>query len=170
MESIPKKEVDKGCQNSYMVARFGKNHRFMTGKAKILIIEDEMPLALLMVSLLSRAGCEVEVATTAKKGILLAEEGNFDLITLDVDLPDANGFKICSRLKENPRLRDTPVVFVSGHSCLEDQQHGLELGAVDYIEKPFGSLDFVSRVLSHIKTRETQEKAMPRVFEFGNLR
>src|ERR1017187_6315150 len=129
----------------------------MSAKITILIIEDEMPLALLMVNLLSRAGCEVEVATTAKKGMLLADEGNFDLITLDVDLPDANGFEICSRLKENPRLRDTPVVFVSGRSCLEDQQHGLELGAVDYIEKPFSSLDFASRILSHIR----QAKEVP---------
>src|ERR1017187_4479966 len=142
----------------------------MSAKITILIIEDEMPLALLMVNLLSRAGCEVEVATTAKKGMLLAEEGNFDLITLDIDLPDANGFEICSRLKNNLRLRATPVVFVSGRSCLEDQQHGLELGAVDYIEKPFGSLDFASRILSHIKARETQEKAIPRVIKLGNLR
>jgi DNA-binding response OmpR family regulator len=140
----------------------------MSAKIKILIIEDEMPLALLMVNLLSRAGCEIEVATTAKKGMLLAEGGNFDLITLDVDLPDANGFKICILLKENPRLRDTPVVFVSGHSCLEDQQRGLELGAADYIEKPFDSLDFASRILFHIKTRETQVKAMPVTFELGN--
>ena len=126
----------------------------MTGKTKILVVEDDMPLALLMVSLLSRVECDVEVATTAKKGMLLAEEGNFDLITLDVDLPDGNGFKLCSRLKEHPRLYDTPVVFVSGRCCLEDQQHGLDVGAVDYITKPFGAMDFVPRLLSHIKTQK----------------
>ncbi len=123
----------------------------MMGKAKILIIEDEIPLALLMVSLLSRAGCEAEVASTAKKGMLLAENGNFDLIALDVDLPDGNGFKICCRLKEHSRLCDTPVVFVSGRSCLEDQQHGLDVGAADYITKPFDGFEFVPRLLSHIK-------------------
>jgi DNA-binding response OmpR family regulator len=123
----------------------------MSAKITILIIEDEMPLALLMVNLLSRAGCEVEVATTAKKGMLLVEEGNFDLITLDVDLPDTSGFEVCRELKQRHHSRQTPIVFVSGRSCLEDQQHGLELGAVDYIEKPFSSLDFASRILSHIR-------------------
>jgi DNA-binding response OmpR family regulator len=121
------------------------------GKPRILIVEDEMPLALLMVHLLSGAGCEVEIATTAKKGMQLAEEGNFDLITLDVELPDGNGFNLCSRLKENPRLRDTPIIFVSSCSCLEDQQHGLDLGAADYITKPFETFEFAPRLLSHIK-------------------
>ncbi len=133
----------------------------MTGKVKILIIEDEMPLALLMVNLLSRAECEVEVATTAKKGMLLAEEGNFDLITLDVDLPDANGFMICSRLKENPRLRETPVVFVSGRFCLEDQQHGLKVGAADYITKPFEVTDFIFRIVSHAKGQNVTDPSLP---------
>lgn len=121
------------------------------GKARILVVEDEMPIALLMVHLLSRAGCEVQIATTAKKGMQLAEEGDFDLITLDVDLPDGNGFKLCSRLKEHPRLCDTPHVFVSGRSCLEDQQHGLDVGAADYITKPFETFEFAPRLLSYIK-------------------
>jgi putative two-component system response regulator len=121
-----------------------------TGKARILIVEDDTPVAMMMVYLLNRAGCETEVAGTGKKAMQMAEAGNFDLITLDVDLPDGNGFKLCSRLKGHPRLRDTPVLIVSGRSCLEDQQHGLELGAVDYITKPFG-LEFAPRLLSHIK-------------------
>jgi putative two-component system response regulator len=118
-------------------------------KMKILIVENDTPVAMMMVYLLNRAGCETEVARTGKTAMQMAEAGNFDLITLDVDLPDSNGFKLCSRLKEHPRLRDTPVLFVSGRSCLEDQQHGLELGAVDYITKPFG-LEFAPRLLSHI--------------------
>src|ERR1019366_9781313 len=99
----------------------------MSAKITILIIEDEMPLALLMVNLLSRAGCEVEVARTAKKGMQLVEEGNFDLITLDVDLPDASGFDICSELKQRHHSRHTPIVFVSGRPCEEDVRRGLEL-------------------------------------------
>ena len=72
---------------------------------------------MLMVELL-HADCETEVATTGKRAMQMAEEGNFDLITLDVDLPDGNGFNLCSRLKEHPRLCDTPVVFVSGRALL----------------------------------------------------
>ena len=117
---------------------------------KILIVEDDTPVACMMVYLLTSAGCETEVATTGKKAKEMAETGNFDLITLDVDLPDGNGYKLCSRLKEHPRLHDTPVVFVSGRSCLEDQQHGLDVGAADYITKPFETFEFAPRLLSHV--------------------
>ena len=128
----------------------------MAEKIKLLIVEDDTPVALMIVFLLTRAGCETEVATTGKKAIQMAEAGDFDLITLDVDLPDGNGFNLCSRLKENSRLCDTPIVFVTGRSCLEDQQHGLDVGAADYITKPFAAMDFSSRILSHIKAAQTE--------------
>jgi two-component system catabolic regulation response regulator CreB len=123
----------------------------MIVKPKILIVEDQTAVAMTMVYLLTQAGCETEVAATGKKAMQKAEAGEFDLITLDVDLPDASGFKICSRLKENPHLHDTPVVFVSGHPHEECQQRAVELGAVDYIIKPFDALDFASRILSHVE-------------------
>ena len=125
----------------------------MAEKIKLLIVEDDTPVALMIVFLLTRAGCETEVATTGKKAMQLAEAGNFDLITLDVDLPDGNGFNLCSHLKQHPRLCDTPVVFVSARCLIEDQQHGLDLGAADYITKPFETLEFAPRLLSHIKTK-----------------
>ena len=128
--------------------------RNMSGMAKILIVEDDMPVAMMIAYLLTRAQCEVAFAHTAKKGMQLAEEGNFDLITLDVDLPDGNGFQLCSRLKEHLRLRDTPVVFVSARCLIEDQQHGLDVGAADYITKPFETFEFVPRLLSHIGQKE----------------
>lgn len=123
----------------------------MNRVAKILIVEDEMPVAMMIAYLLTRAQCEVAFAHTAKKGMELAEGGNFDLISLDVDLPDGNGFNVCSRLKEHPRLCDTPVVFVSARCCIEDQQHGLDVGAADYVTKPFETFAFAPRLLSHIK-------------------
>lgn len=126
----------------------------MTGKSKILIIEDETPVAMTMVYLLARAGCDAEVATTGRKALEMAHDGNFDLITLDVDLPDANGYEICRRLKENPFF-ETSIVFVSGRLLEQDIQRGLELGAVDYIAKPFG-IEIASRLLSHVKAKKSQ--------------
>ena len=117
-----------------------------------------MPVAMMMVYLLNRVGCETEVAGTGQKAMQMAETGNFDLITLDVDLPDGNGFEICSRLKQNTRLCDTPIVFVSGRPCEQDVRRGLESGAVDYITKPFDALDFAPRLLSHI--RQVKETAL----------
>jgi len=120
-------------------------------KIKILIVEDEAPVAVTMSFLLTRAGCETEIATTREQAIQMVRVGRFDLITLDVNMPGSNGFEICRELKQNPHLRHIPIVFVSGRSSLEDQQRGLDVGAADYITKPFGTFEFAPRILSHVR-------------------
>ena len=125
----------------------------MTEKTRILIVEDDEHVAMMMVDLLVLAGCEAEIAPTAERIMQLTEKGDFDLITLDVDLPDESGFEICSRLKKNTRLRAAPVIFVSGRPGEEDVRRGLGLGAVDYITKPFDARNFGSRILSHVTRR-----------------
>jgi DNA-binding response OmpR family regulator len=124
-----------------------------TPKVRILIVEDDMPLAMMMVHVLSRAGCDVQVASTGKNGLKLAQENRFDLITLDIDLPVTSGLEICLELKQRHLTRHTPVVFVTGRLAEQDVQRGLEAGAVDYITKPFG-VEFAPRLLSHIKQTE----------------
>ena len=80
-------------------------------KVKILIVEDQMPVAMMMTFLLARAGCETEVATTGANAMQKAQDGNFDLITLDADLPGGiSGFEVCRRLKENPIFPDADCV------------------------------------------------------------
>ena len=122
----------------------------MKPKAKILIVEDESSVAMTMRFLLGLAGCEAEIAATRARAIQMAQSGSFDLITLDINLRGANGYEVCQQLKKDPRLRNTPIVFVSGNCCVEDQQRGLDIGAVDYITKPFDSAEFAARILSHI--------------------
>lgn len=126
----------------------------MTAKPKILIVEDEFSVAMTMRFLLGLAGCEAEIASTRAKAIQMAEAGGFDLITLDVNLRGANGYEICRELRENSRLRQTPIVFVSGNCNLEDQQRGLDAGGVDYITKPFETFEFAPRLLSHISQQK----------------
>ena len=117
------------------------------------MVEGETPVAMMMVNVLTQAGCDVLVADTGEKGMELAQENKFDLIVLAVDLPDTNGFDICNELKQTHASRRTPIVLISGRPTEKDRQHGLELGAADYIEKPFGASDFVQRILSHIADR-----------------
>ena len=124
----------------------------MAEKPKILIVEDELSVAMTMRFLLGLAGCEAEIASTRAMAIQMAQAGGFDLITLDVNLRGANGYEICRQLKENSCLRETPIVYVSGNCNLEDQQRGLDAGGVDYITKPFETFEFAPRLLSHIKT------------------
>ena len=120
----------------------------MSDKKRILVVDDQMPVALMMVFLLTRAGCEAEAATNAEKALRLAQAEAFDLITLDLEMPDGSGFDLFGHLKRIPHLKETPVVFVSGNATFENQQHALDLGAADFIEKPFDTQDFTSRILS----------------------
>lgn len=85
----------------------------------------------------------------------MADNGRFDLITLDVDMPGMDGFEVCSRLKQVPQLQQTPVVFITASFGTEDMQRGREAGAADYIIKPFDLQKFVSRIHSHTKTGNT---------------
>lgn len=125
-------------------------------KARVLIIEDQPEVLEVMVAALTHAGCDVEGAADGNEGIRLAESGRFDLISTDVDLPGINGFEICSRLKQSPRLSHMTVIVVSGRSGEEDLQRGRELGAADYITKPFELAAFVPRLLSHVKFQAGQ--------------
>jgi DNA-binding response OmpR family regulator len=125
-----------------------------TPKIKILIVEDEMPVAMMMTFLLHRAGCEVKTATSAEQAVSLVQAAEFNLITLDIDLPGGSGFEIFARFKKLPCWRNTPVVFVSGNSTIENQQFALDLGAADFIEKPFEVSDFTSRILAHATPTE----------------
>ena len=122
-------------------------------KAKILVVEDEMPVAMMMAFLLHRAGCEVETATNAEQAARLVQAADFDLITLDIDLPGGSGFEIFARLKKLPRWQNPPVIFVSGRPYDEDRQRARELGAVDFIFKPFEVSDFTARILAHAAPR-----------------
>jgi len=133
----------------------------MSFKAKILIIEDDTPVAMMMVHALSCAGCDALVANTGEKGMELARENKFDLITLDVDLLDISGFEICSELKQRHLSCHTPIVFISVRLCEKDRQRAFDLGAVDYITKPFDAMDFVSRILSCVKPEQPRHKIPP---------
>jgi putative two-component system response regulator len=123
------------------------------GKTKILIVEDELQLMCLMVRVLTRIGCDVEAAFTGKKAMELATAQKFDLITLDISLPDADGFSLCSELKQRHISRNTPVIFISASQCEQDITEGMKRGAIDYISKPFDVTDFVYRIIFHAKAK-----------------
>ncbi len=123
----------------------------MSSKAKILVVDDQVAVTAMIRFLLARAGCETQGALDAEKALRLAQTQVFDLITLDLEMPGLNGFELFKRLKEIPHLTETPIVFVAGNASIENQQRGLDLGAADFIEKPFDAREFVSRLLSHVR-------------------
>jgi DNA-binding response OmpR family regulator len=128
----------------------------MRNKTKVLIVEDELPLAMLMVNVLTRVGCEVEAVCTGKKAMELATQKRFDLITIDIHLPDADGFQICTQLKERHISRKTPVIFISASPFEQNIVEAKKRGAVDYITKPFDTTDLVYRVIFYANARHNQ--------------
>ena len=124
-------------------------------KKKVLVVENEIPTAMMMVSLLTQTGFDAQVATKGRKGLEIAQEQKFDLIVLETVLPDLSGLKVCAELKQRHISYRTPVVFLSNQRGDESRERALEFGAVDFIEMPFDAEDFVSRILSHLEETAT---------------
>ena len=127
-------------------------------KARILVVEDDLPLALLMVHVLTRVGFDVEMATTGKKALEKAVVIKFDLITLNVVLPDTNGFELCSELKQRHISHKTPILFISASPCQQDIDEAKRRGAVDYLTKPFDTTELIYRVVSYAKANPIRKE------------
>ena len=104
-------------------------------RPSILIVEDSPPQALKVKLVLESNGCHVVWVDTGWAGLELAKNKKFDLIVLDVELPDIDGFTVCQKLKAEPDLAEVPVVMMTTRDHAEDVLNGLEMGAVDYIPK-----------------------------------
>ena len=104
----------------------------------ILLVEDTASQALRFKTNLENGGCRVHWADTGKSGLKAAAEDNYDLIVLDIELPDINGFQVCKHLKADPNLAHIPVVMLTTRDEARDAKIGLDYGAIDYIPKdPF---------------------------------
>ena len=100
----------------------------------ILIVEDDKELADLLTDFLRAEGYIVSSVDSGERAVRLFERSGARLVVLDINLPDVNGFAVCSRLRENA---DTPILIVSARTDKEDKLNGFDLGADDYIEKPY---------------------------------
>lgn len=101
----------------------------------VLIVEDSPLQALKVKMTLENSGCQVWWADTGHNGLTLARRRNFDLIVLDIELPDITGFEVCRRLKADLNLANIPVIMMTTRDEAHDVLNGLDLGAVDYIPK-----------------------------------
>jgi twitching motility two-component system response regulator PilG len=108
-------------------------------KKRILIVEDEESLLKLETILLTVKGYEVSGASTGTTALEKLSGETFDLILLDIMLPDIDGYEICRRIKEHPRHASTPVVMLTAKKSAEDQERGTTCGADAYLTKPFKS-------------------------------
>ncbi|SAL27746.1 sigma-54-dependent Fis family transcriptional regulator [Caballeronia humi] len=119
----------------------------------ILVVEDIPANLSILLDLLSANGFSVSVAEDGESALEEIEYATPDLILLDVMMPGLDGFATCARLKSNPATRDIPVIFMSALTDTVDKVKGLELGAVDYITKPFQHEEVLARVGTHLEIK-----------------
>lgn len=105
------------------------------GGAAILLVEDTPVQAMRFKTHLEENGCMVRWVENGRDGLQAAHESFYDLIILDIELPDINGFEVCRRLKEDPAVAEIPVIMLTTRDRAEDALIGLNTGAVDYIPK-----------------------------------
>lgn len=105
-------------------------------KKHILVVDDERNLSQMLCMLLQTRGYAVDIAATAKESLEKVLSSEFDLIILDLILPDLDGFEVCRRLKESKKTAHIPIIMVSAHSLYEDKVEALYLGADDFVAKP----------------------------------
>ncbi|MCF8539360.1 MAG: response regulator transcription factor [Candidatus Nanopelagicales bacterium] len=133
----------------------------------ILVVEDESAIADLIELYLSREGFSVTVVADGQAGLEQARSGNFDLLILDVGLPHVDGTEICRFLRAEDNW--TPIIFCTARDDEVDRVYGLELGADDYITKPFSPRELVARVKSIVR-RSKQHENSARIVDVGPVR
>jgi DNA-binding response OmpR family regulator len=116
---------------------------------KILVIEDEADMQFVLRDSLEGEGYGVEVTASGREGAAMAASGRFDLVLLDLMLPDLNGLEVCKAIRRrDPAI---PVVMLTAKGAEVDKVVGLEVGADDYVAKPFGMRELLARLKAHLR-------------------
>ena len=130
----------------------------------ILLIDDSKPIHPLVASLLADEPVTIHSAFDAKSGLILAASLRPDLILLDVEMPEVDGYETCRRLKADAATVNLPILFLTARATTEEKVRGLNLGAIDYVTKPFKLSELLSRVRAALRTshliRLLEEKAL----------
>ncbi len=142
--------------------------------AQTILIVDDLPDNLDILSSILTATYRVKAANNGKAAIKIAQKSAPDLILLDIMMPEMDGYEVCTQLKNDPRTRNIPVIFVTAMTETGNEEHGLSLGAVDYIIKPVIPSIVLARVKTHLhlydQNRALEERVRQRTAELKHSR
>ena len=131
----------------------------------ILIIDDDDDLSFVITDMLEGYGFKVTSAVTAEEAFDLLGERTYDLILLDINLPDSTGFEICKELR---KVSNVPVIFASARTSESDRISGFDIGGDDYLPKPYSMAELISRIKALLR-RAYGENSEERIVFFGNI-
>jgi diguanylate cyclase (GGDEF)-like protein len=137
--------------------------------SKILLIDDSRLISEFGKKILFSNGHEVMTADSGELGLEISLRDHPDLILLDVILPGLDGYEVCRRLKNLDSLRDIPVIMLTSKAEPADKIRGLELGAVDYVTKPFDAGELMARVNTHLRMKELYEALQEKNLQLQDL-
>ena len=140
--------------------------------AKILVIDDSRVVVYMAKTILSKQGFQVLLAQDGEAGLQTAMSEHPDLILLDLILPGLDGYQVCRLIKQEIATRDIPVIMLTSKASPADKVRGLEMGAADYLTKPFDEGELVARVNTHLKLKqlyETLQEKNRQLQELANL-
>jgi two-component system, sensor histidine kinase and response regulator len=124
----------------------------------VLIVDDNPGNIQVVATILTEYSYEVGIAMNANEAYKFLEENTPELILLDVDMPDIDGYEVCTTLKRDPKFKDIPIVFLTVKGEKEDVVKAFDLGAVDYVTKPFNRKELVSRVRTHMSLKRAMDE------------
>jgi two-component system sensor histidine kinase/response regulator len=130
-----------------------------TEEQSVLIVDDVPKNIQLLGSILKEESYELEFATSGKEALEWLDSKQFDLVLLDIMMPEMDGFEVCRRIKENPATREVSVIFLTAKADFQSIIQGFEVGAVDYITKPYNRRELLIRVKTHL-TMQQQRKQL----------
>lgn len=123
----------------------------MEFKKPTILVVDDMTTTLLLIHDLLKDTYEVKIAKSGAKALEILESPNdIDLILLDIEMPDINGYDVCRKIKNNETIKNIPIIFITGRTSQEDEEYGLNLGAIDYITKPFNKAIVKLRIKNYL--------------------
>lgn len=125
---------------------------------KILIVDDNVKNIQILANILKGENYNIEFATSAKETLKWIEKADFDLILLDVMMPEMDGFELCQKIKKDFKSKEIPIIFLTAKADLEDILKGFEIGAVDYLTKPFNSLELFARIRNHLELKRVKDE------------
>ncbi len=132
---------------------------------KILIIDDDEDLSMIITDMLESKGFEVSYAASSEEAFDILSERSFDIILLDINLPDASGFEICRQLRE---VSNVPVIFASARTSETDRITGFDIGGDDYLPKPYSMKELLSRINALIR-RTYGSSTSEKTVTFGSV-